>query len=79
MIKTGKDRLAFRAMAHFFEFKEVMRVGEDDTELMRIWGNASMVVVEGGNGFTRLVNALALDASRDATVIDRFLKVGRRV
>ena len=79
MIKTGKDRLAFRAMAYFFEFEEVIRVGEDDTKLMRIWGNASMVVVEGGNGFTRLVNALALDASRDATVIDRFLKVGRRV
>ena len=66
-------------MVYFLKLEEVIRVGKDDTELMRIWGNSNMVIIEGRNGFTRLVSALALDASRDATVIDRFLKVGRRV
>jgi hypothetical protein len=66
-------------IAHFLEFEEVIRVGEDDTELVCIWGSASMFIIESRNGFTNLVIALALDASRDATVIDRFLEVGRRV
>ena len=63
-------------MVYFLKLEEVIRVGKDDTELMRIWGNSNMVIIEGRNGFTRLVSALALDASRDATVIDRFLEVG---
>jgi hypothetical protein len=66
---TDRERLAFRI---FLEFEEVIRVGEDDTELIRIWGHAS--IVEGRNGFTRLVTALALDVSGDAAIADRFLE-----
>ena len=78
-IDIGDERLAFRVMAHFLEFEEVIRVGEDDTELMRIWGNAGMAVIEGRYGFTRLVIAFALDASEHVTIICRFLEIRRRV
>jgi hypothetical protein len=62
-------------MAYFLEFEEVVWVGKDDAELMRIWGNAGMGVIEGRNWFTRLVIAPASDASG----ADRFLEARGRV
>jgi hypothetical protein len=75
---TGRERLAFREMAHFLKFEEIVRVGEDDTQVMRIWGNAGMVAIEGRNGFTRLVLALTSGAS-ETTITNRFLEARRRV
>jgi hypothetical protein len=42
-------------MAQILEFEEVIQVGEDDTELMGIWGNEGMGVIKGRSRFARLV------------------------
>jgi hypothetical protein len=77
MMKAFRERLAFDMAAYSLKFEEVFRVGENDTELMRIWGNASMGIIQCRYAITRLVSALASDPFRHAIIIASLFKARR--
>ena len=79
MMNAYGERLAFDMAAYSLKFEEVFRVGENDTELMRIWGNAGMGIIQCRYAITRLVSALASDTFRDAIIIAPLFKTRRRL
>ena len=79
MTKTDGERLAFDMAAYSFKFTDVIRVGENDTELMCIWGNAGMGIIQCRYAITRVVSALSSNTFRGAVVIAPLFKIGRGV
>jgi hypothetical protein len=79
MTKTDGERLAFDMAAYSFKFAEVSRVGENDTELVCIWGNAGMGIIQCRYAITRFVSALSSDTFRDAIIIASLFKIRRGV
>jgi hypothetical protein len=74
-----RERLAFCIFAYCLEFEEVIRVGEDDAELMGIWSNGGMSIIKRRNAITCLVYPLTPDAFGDAIIIAPLFEARRRM
>jgi hypothetical protein len=64
-------------VAYPFELGEVFWVSKNDPQVMCVWGDPGMRIVNRGNTVTRLEFAFALDALRRQTIVTFLLKVGR--
>ena len=74
---SGRKGFTLRDVAYLLELGEIVRVSEENAQMMRVWSDAGMRGVNRRYTIACLEFAFALDALRSSTIVTFLLEVGR--